>query len=102
MEVRFGWGTTPSFSTPPKPHWDIGEGLGILDFDRAAKIAGARFSVMTGAGARLERALINFMLRHTHDPTRIERYASTHGQSPIDDWDRPVAQVRRGSLPAER
>ncbi|MBX3335305.1 MAG: serine--tRNA ligase [Nitrospira sp.] len=61
VEVR-RWGTTPSFSTLPKPHWDIGEGLGILDFDRAAKIAGARFSVMTGAGARLERALINFML----------------------------------------
>jgi seryl-tRNA synthetase len=61
VEVR-RWGTVPSFSSPPKPHWEIGEGLGILDFDRAAKIAGARFSVMTGAGARLERALINYML----------------------------------------
>lgn len=65
VEVR-RWGTIPSFSYSPKPHWDIGEHLGILDFDRAAKIAGARFSVMTGAGARLERALINYMLdRHT-------------------------------------
>lgn len=65
VEVR-RWGTIPSFSTPPKPHWEVGENLGILDFDRAAKIAGARFSVMTGAGARLERALINYMLdRHT-------------------------------------
>ncbi|MBS0182063.1 MAG: serine--tRNA ligase [Nitrospira sp.] len=65
VEVR-RWGTLPSFSNPPKPHWEIGENLGILDFDRAAKIAGARFSVMTGAGARLERALINYMLdRHT-------------------------------------
>jgi seryl-tRNA synthetase len=61
VEVR-RWGTIPSFSTPPKPHWEVGENLGILDFDRAAKIAGARFSVMTGAGARLERALINYML----------------------------------------
>ena len=60
------WGTIPSFSTPPKPHWEVGEQLGILDFDRAAKIAGARFSVMIGAGARLERALINYMLdQHT-------------------------------------
>lgn len=61
VEVR-RWGTVPAFSSPPKPHWEIGEHLGILDFDRAAKIAGARFSVMTGAGARLERALINYML----------------------------------------
>ncbi|NOU11175.1 MAG: serine--tRNA ligase [Nitrospira sp.] len=61
VEVR-RWGTVPSFSSPPKPHWEVGEQLGILDFDRAAKIAGARFSVMTGAGARLERALINYML----------------------------------------
>ena len=61
IEVR-RWGSLPSFSSPPKPHWEIGENLGILDFDRAAKIAGARFSVMTGAGAKLERALINYML----------------------------------------
>ncbi|HWG95772.1 MAG TPA: serine--tRNA ligase, partial [Nitrospira sp.] len=61
VEVR-QWGSKPSFSSPPRPHWEVGENLGILDFDRAAKIAGARFSVMTGAGARLERALINYML----------------------------------------
>ena len=61
VEVR-RWGAMPIFSSPPKPHWEVGENLGILDFDRAAKIAGARFSVMTGAGARLERALINYML----------------------------------------
>lgn len=65
VEVR-RWGTPPAFTQSPKPHWDIGEALGILDFDRAAKIAGARFAVLTGAGARLERALINYMLdRHT-------------------------------------
>ena len=61
IEVR-RWGTIPSFPNPPKPHWEIGEALGILDFDRAAKIAGARFAVLTGAGAKLERALINYML----------------------------------------
>ena len=46
----------------PKPHWEIGEALGILDLERAAKLSGARFAVYIGAGARLERALINFML----------------------------------------
>jgi seryl-tRNA synthetase len=60
------WGTAPEFSFEPKPHWEIGEALGIIDFDRASKIAGARFSLIRGAGARLERALINFMLdQHT-------------------------------------
>jgi len=60
-EVR-RWGDPPRFDFTPKNHWDIGEELGILDFERAAKIAGARFAVYRGAGARLERALINFML----------------------------------------
>jgi seryl-tRNA synthetase len=60
-EVR-RWGEPPQFDFTPKNHWDIGEELGILDFERAAKIAGARFTVYRGAGARLERALINFML----------------------------------------
>ncbi len=56
------WGSPPALRTPAKSHWEIGETLGILDFDRAAKISGARFAIMTGAGARLERALINYML----------------------------------------
>jgi seryl-tRNA synthetase len=60
-EVR-RWGEPRRFDFAPKNHWDIGEELGILDFARAAKIAGARFAVYCGAGARLERALINFML----------------------------------------
>jgi seryl-tRNA synthetase len=60
-EVR-RWGEPPRFDFTPKNHWDIGEELDILDFERAAKIAGARFVVYRGAGARLERALINFML----------------------------------------
>ncbi len=56
------WGTPPALTAPAKSHWDLGEALGILDFDRAAKVSGARFAVLTGAGARLERALINYML----------------------------------------
>src|SRR5882724_11288691 len=60
-EVR-RWGDPPQFDFPAKNHWDIGEELGILDFTRAAKIAGARFALYKDAGARLERALINFML----------------------------------------
>jgi seryl-tRNA synthetase len=56
------WGQAPEFDFPPKAHWDLGEHLGILDFERAAKITGARFALLKGAGALLERALINFML----------------------------------------
>jgi seryl-tRNA synthetase len=56
------WGTPTSFDFPAKPHWELGEALGILDFERAAKISGARFVVHFGSGARLERALANFML----------------------------------------
>src|SRR6266508_484313 len=56
------WGEPPTFDFPAKNRWEIGEELGILDFARAAKIAGARFTLYKGAGARLERALINFML----------------------------------------
>ncbi|MCI0428022.1 MAG: serine--tRNA ligase [Nitrospiraceae bacterium] len=56
------WGSPPTLTAPAKSHWDLGEALGILDFDRAAKISGARFAVLTGPGARLERALINYML----------------------------------------
>ena len=60
-EVR-RWGEPPKFDFEAKNHWDIGEELAILDFERAAKITGSRFTVYSGAGARLERALINFML----------------------------------------
>ena len=62
------WGAAPSFAFAPKPHWDLGVALGILDFERAAKMSGARFSILLGAGARLERALIAFMLDlHTRE-----------------------------------
>ncbi|NPV93090.1 MAG: serine--tRNA ligase [Firmicutes bacterium] len=56
------WGEPRKFGFEPKPHWDIGEALDILDFQRGGKIAGARFTVYKGLGARLERALINYML----------------------------------------
>ncbi|HEX5891162.1 MAG TPA: serine--tRNA ligase, partial [Pyrinomonadaceae bacterium] len=61
VEVR-RWGTPPEFNFEPKDHVDLGTALGILDLERAAKISAARFAILNGAGARLERALINFML----------------------------------------
>jgi seryl-tRNA synthetase len=62
------WGEQPKFDFPAKPHWELGEALGILDFNRAAKISGSRFVVHFGQGARLERALANFMLDlHTRE-----------------------------------
>ena len=67
------WGERPQFSFPPKPHWDIGEGLGILDFETAAKITGSRFALLKGPASRLERALINFMLDlHTQEHGYLE------------------------------
>jgi seryl-tRNA synthetase len=66
-------GEPPGFSFEPKPHWDLAEYLDIIDFDRAAKIAGARFALYKGMGARLERALINFMLDlHTTEHGYLE------------------------------
>ncbi len=73
VEVR-RWGTPPKFTFPPRPHWEVGERVGILDLPRAAKIAGARFALYRGAGAKLERALANFFLdMHTqqHGYTEI-------------------------------
>ena len=61
VEVRL-WGEPPRFTFKPKPHWEVGEELGILDFERGAKIASSRFTLMRGPGAHLERALINLML----------------------------------------
>ncbi|MGA3210535.1 MAG: serine--tRNA ligase, partial [Terriglobales bacterium] len=67
VEVR-RWGTQPQFDFVPKPHWELGEQLGVLDLPRAAKISGARFAVYWDLGARLERALANFMLDlHTRE-----------------------------------
>ena len=68
------WGEKPKFDFPALPHWEIGEALGILDFERAAKISGARFVVHYGQGARLERALANFML---------DLHTSQHGYTEV-------------------
>jgi seryl-tRNA synthetase len=107
-------GVPPVFDFRPLAHWDIGKNLGILDFDRAARITGARFPLYFGAGARLERALINFMLDiHTKNhgyqevlpPFIVNRDAMTHtGQLPkfaedlfkLEGWDYflvPTAEV---------
>jgi seryl-tRNA synthetase len=67
VEVR-RWGTLPRFDFAPRPHWELGEELGVLDLERAAKLTGARFAVYWDLGARLERALMNFMLDlHTRE-----------------------------------
>lgn len=84
VEVR-RWGTIPSFTFTPKPHWDLGAALGILDFERATRMAGARFAVLTGAGAQLSRALINFML---------EVHAVEHGYTEVE----PPFLVNRSAL----
>ncbi len=73
VEVR-RWGQPPSFAFPPKPHWELGESLGILDFKRAGKIAGARFALAIGVGAQLERALANLML---------DMHTRTHGYTEV-------------------
>jgi len=67
VEVR-RWGAVPKFDFTPKPHWELGEQLGVLDLERAAKLSGARFAVYWALGARLERAIANFMLDlHTRE-----------------------------------
>ncbi len=72
-EVR-KWGTPPEFSFTPKPHWELGEQLGILDMERAVKLSGARFAVYWDLGAKLERALANFML---------DLHTSEHGYTEV-------------------
>jgi len=74
VEVRRD-GTPRAFDFDPQAHWDLGPALGILDFERATRIAGARFSVLSGAGARLSRALINFML---------DLHTGTHGYREVE------------------
>jgi seryl-tRNA synthetase len=67
VEIR-RWGSPPKFDFPAKPHWELGEQLGVLDLERAVKLTGARFAVYWGLGAKLERALMNFMLDlHTRE-----------------------------------
>ncbi|HTU45934.1 MAG TPA: serine--tRNA ligase [Bryobacteraceae bacterium] len=113
VEIR-RWGTPRDFDFQPKAHWDLGPELGILDLERAAKVAGARFAVYWGVGARLERALINFMLDlHTREhgyqevlPPFLINSASLYGTGQLpkfaedsfkceghDLWLAPTAEV---------
>ena len=84
LEVK-RWGTVPLFDFPALPHWELGERLGILDFERAAKISGARFALHFGQGARLERALAAFML---------DLHTAKHGYTEV----LPPAMVNSKSL----
>jgi seryl-tRNA synthetase len=118
VEVR-RWGAAPKFDFPPRPHWEVGERAGILDFASAVKIAGARFAVYKGPGARLERALAGFMLDlHTQKhgyteilPPFIVNTASLTGVGQLpkfasdmfhlegtDYWLTPTAEVELTSL----
>ncbi len=123
VEIR-KWGVVPTFTFEPKPHWEIGEALDILDFERGAKLTGARFTLCKNAGARLERALINFMLdlhtgRHNYvemlPPFMVNRDSMTGtGQLPkfeedlfrLDGLDYfliptaevPVTNIHRGEI----
>ena len=101
QEVR-RWGTPQKFAFTPKPHWEIGETLGILDFERAARMVGARFVVLTGLGARLERALINYMLdlhaaRHGYQevlpPFMVNRAAMT-GTGQLPKYEEDLFRLR--------
>ena len=118
VELR-RWGVPPEFSFPPRPHWELGEALGVLDLERAAKITGARFAVYWDLGAKLERALQNFMLDvHTREhgylevlPPAMVNSASLFGTGQLpkfaddlfklegrDLWLTPTAEVQLTNL----
>jgi seryl-tRNA synthetase len=96
------WGEKRGFEFEPLAHWDIGEKLGILDFPRAAKIAGARFALYKGSGARLERALINFMLDiHTKEhgyteilPPFMVNVASMTGTGQLPKFEEDLFKIQ--------
>jgi seryl-tRNA synthetase len=101
VEVR-RVGAPPQFDFTPKPHWDLGPELGILDFERAAKITGARFVVYKGLGAKLERALINFMLDvHTQQhgytevlPPFLVNSASLFGTGQLPKFEADLFKIK--------
>ena len=102
-EVR-RWGSPPKFDFPPKPHWELGEELGVLDLERAAKISGARFAVYWDLGAGLERALINFMLDlHTREhgytevlPPFLVNPESMYGTGQLPKFEADLFKVPHG------
>ncbi|MFB4261563.1 serine--tRNA ligase [Shouchella clausii] len=95
------WGDVPDFSFEPRPHWELGTALDILDFERAAKVTGSRFTVYKGLGARLERALINFMMdihATEHDytevlPPYIVNRASMIGTGQLPKFEEDVFKI---------
>ena len=97
------WGEKPSFAFEPKPHYELGEKLGILDFERAAKLSGARFSVLWGLGARLERALAAFMLDlHTGEhgytevyPPYLVKAEALRGTSQLPKFEEDLFKTKR-------
>ena len=103
VEIR-RWGAPPKFDFTPKPHWEVGEQLGILDLERAAKLSGARFAVYWGAGAHLERALANFMLDvHTKEhgytevlPPYLVNSASMYGTGQLPKFASDSFRVPHG------
>lgn len=98
------WGEKPNFSFEAKPHWEIGERLGILDFERGAKITGTRFTLYRGAAATLERALINFMLEiHTLEngyeevlPPFLVNAASLRGTGQLPKFEADLFKTGEG------
>jgi seryl-tRNA synthetase len=100
------WGEKPKFEFEPKPHWEIATRLGLLDFDRAAKIAGSGFLLFTGRGARLERALIQFMLdfhttRHGYvevSPPHVVRRAALFGTGQLPKLEGDMYHVGEDDL----
>jgi len=103
VEVR-RWGTPPKFDFTPMPHWELGEHLGVLDLERAAKITGARFAVYWDLGAKLERALMNFMLDlHTREhgytevlPPFMVNADSMYGTGQLPKFEADLFKVPHG------
>jgi seryl-tRNA synthetase len=103
VEVR-RWGKTPQFDFAPKPHWELGEQLGVLDLERAVKLTGARFAVYWDLGAKLERALANFMLDlHTREhgytevlPPYLVNSESMYGTGQLPKFAADLFRVPQG------
>ena len=103
VEVK-RWGTPPAFDFTPKPHWELGEQLGILDLERASKITGARFALYWDLGAKLERALMNFMLDlHTREhgytevlPPYLVNSESMYGTGQLPKFESDLFKVPQG------
>jgi seryl-tRNA synthetase len=105
QEVR-RWGEPRRFDFAPKPHWELGESLGLLDFERASRMSQARFTVLRGAGARLERALVNFMLDlHTREhgyteifPPLLVNAAAMTGTGQLPKFEEDLFKTRDEAL----